>query len=122
MEDSGFSLPKEVEGIDFRVTGINEEDAFVRDAVYKIVISSVKKITRINPVADFRMHIKRFKEKEWKGRIKYSIHANMMTDLGEFFAEGHDWDIVKATKLTLAKLEKEISRKEDREKVHTKAH
>ena len=117
MEDSGFELPKEVEGIDFRVSGIHEEDAFVRDAVYGVVVDSVKKIAKMLNVSHFSMHIKRYKE--GGNRTKYSMHANMMTDKGEFFAEDSEWDILKTSKLVLEKLEREVYKKEEKTKDHT---
>ena len=116
MDDSGFELPKEVEGIDFAVSGIHEEDSMVRDAVYNVVVDSVKKIIKMLDVTHFSMHIKRYNE--GGNRTKYSIHTSVKTDLGEFFAEDHEWDILKAVKLTLAKLETEVFRKEEKYKSH----
>ncbi|UCD03004.1 MAG: hypothetical protein JSV63_04465 [Candidatus Aenigmatarchaeota archaeon] len=110
-------LPREVEGIDFRVSGIQEEDPFVRDAVYSVVVDSVKKLTKMLPVSHFSMHIKM--HKEGGKRTKYSTHASIRTDVGEFFAKDHDWDIMKATKLVLGKLEREVYRKEEKMKDHS---
>ena len=47
-------------------------------------------------------------------RTKYSFHARLATGKGFFFAQAHGWDILKAMKDVLSKMEKEIMRKKER--------
>jgi ribosome-associated translation inhibitor RaiA len=118
MEESGFELPKEVEGIDFRVSGIHEEDSMVRDSVYGVIVDATKKMNRLMPVSHVAVTIKRYNE--GGSRTKYSVHASVRTEKGEFFAEESEWNLPKAVKLVLEKIEREIYKKEERSKVHAR--
>ena len=112
-------IHSQVDDVHIRVSGLNDEDMMARDVVYSEIVKSLMKIKKMIPVTDFTLNVKKYHEKG--GRKKYSIKARVIGDEGDFQSDDHEWDIFKAVKLTLEKLEREIYRREDRKKVHSRA-
>jgi ribosome-associated translation inhibitor RaiA len=111
---------KEAEGVRIRVSGLQGEDVFTRDGVYKGIVASIKKLRKMLAISDLTLNVKKYHETG--DRHKYSIKIRIMSDRGTFHADDHEWSIFKAVEKALEKLESEVFRKEDRGKVHTKAH
>ena len=105
-------MRRAVKGIHVTVSGIEEEDEFTRMIVHEEIQRELKKLDKMIPVSSFSMHVRKYR-KEGK-RKKYSIHARMMTAKWDFFADEHEWDLTKATKGVLEKIEKEFIRKEEK--------
>ena len=114
---------KQVDGINIRVSGLQEEDVFTRDGVYKEMVKTIGKLSKMIKILDFTLNVKKYHEEGDEGkRKKYSINARIMSNEGMFHADDHEWSIFKAVEKTMQKLENEVFRKEDRSKVHKKAH
>lgn len=121
--DTGSShddeMYRKVDDVHIRVSGLGDEDGMVRDGVYSEIVKSLVKIKKMIHVTDFTLNVKKYHEKG--GRKKYSIKARAIGDSGDFQSDDHEWDIFTAVKITLEKLGREIYRKEDRGKVHSRA-
>jgi len=68
------------------------------------------------PLSYFVMHVRTY-HKTGK-RVKYSVQARLITEKGDFFADDYAWDLTKATKGVLAKIEKEGIRHAEKAKVY----
>jgi CBS domain-containing protein len=104
-------LGKEVRGAYVTLSGLEDEHDFEKAKVYSEVEFSLKKINKIYPVNYFVAHLSRHTSGK---RTKFSFHGRLATARGMFFAQAHDWDIIKAMKGVLAAMEKEVIRKKER--------
>jgi ribosome-associated translation inhibitor RaiA len=109
----------QVGGVHVRVSGLQEEDVFTRDGVYNEIAGTLKKLTGMLVISDCTLNVKKYHETG--GRKKYSVKLGIISDKGDFHADDHEWDIFKAVKLALEKLEREVFRKEGKGKVHARA-
>jgi len=105
-------LGKEVRGAYVTISGIKEEDDFVKSMLYKEIEATLRKINKIYAVNYFVAHVDEYKT---TGKIKYSIKTRLATERGFFFAHDHDWNITKAMKGVLDKLEKEVVKKKEKQ-------
>ena len=110
---------RQVEGIHIRVSGLREEDVFTRDGVYDEMVGTMKKLMSMLTISDFTLNVKKYHETG--DRKKYSVKIRLITDKGDFHADDCEWSIFRAVKKTLEKLEREVFRKEGKEKVHSRA-
>lgn len=108
------TVSKDVEGVKVTVSGIHEEDGFIRSIVYGEIEQEISKLGRMVPISQFVMHVRKY-HKDGK-RVKYSVQARLLTEDGDFFADDYAWDLTKATKGVLGKMEREVIKKE--EKIH----
>ncbi len=95
------------------VSGMQKEDDFVKSIISKDISDEVAKLGRILPIDRIIIDVKRFEKGAVK--VKYSVKARLITEKGFFFAEGHEWDIARAVRSVLAKLEKEALKKAGKE-------
>jgi len=108
-----------VEGVHVTISGMHEEDNFVKSLVNEEIERELKKLGKIMQISHFVMHLRKYHE---AGRtVKYSVHARLFTPGANFFAEDYAWDLTKATKGVLSKLEKELIRKQGKIKEHKRA-
>ncbi len=112
-------LYKQVGDVNIRVSGLNEEEKDARDGVYAEIVKSIVKIKKMVHVIDFTLNVKKYHEAG--NRKKYSINARVIGDSGDFQADASEWDIFKAARLALDKLEKEIFRHMEKEKMQPKS-
>ncbi|MEM7815559.1 MAG: CBS domain-containing protein [Candidatus Aenigmatarchaeota archaeon] len=105
---------KEVRGAYVTISGMQEEDDFIKSVIYKEIENSLKKINKIYPVNYFVAHVDKYNVTG--RRAKYSIRARVATQKGFFFSHDHGWDITKAIKGVLEKLEKEVIKRKERER------
>ncbi len=103
-----------VKGVYVTISGIKEEDAFIKSVIDEEVERFVKKISKIYPLNHLIFHVDKY-HKTGK-RIKYSVRARIFTAKGAFFAQAHSWDITKTVGYILGELEKEIIKKKEKEK------
>ena len=92
-----------------RVEGIQEESNHLKSVVDKEIEVETKKLGKI-------LHVERMivviKPHSITGkRRNYSVRARIMTEKGTFFANSNAWDITKAVRDVLNKLEIEILRR-----------
>ncbi|MBN2331456.1 MAG: HPF/RaiA family ribosome-associated protein [Candidatus Aenigmarchaeota archaeon] len=107
-------------GVIVSISGIHEEDGFVRDNVQGEISKALGKLSRVMEVTDFSMHVRKYHEEG--NRAKYSVHGKIITAESEFYAEDFAWELEKAVKGLLDKLEKEMLRHAEKAKDHGRAH
>jgi predicted transcriptional regulator/ribosome-associated translation inhibitor RaiA len=105
-------LGREVKGAYVTVSGMEDEDNFTKDIIYKEIETSLKKINRIYSVNYFVAHVDRHHPAG--SRTKYLLKARLATGKGFFFAQGRGWDITKALKAALASLKKEVIKRKEK--------
>ena len=109
-------LGQEVQGIYVRVSGLQKEDTFIKGVVDEEIRNEIQKLARFFPIDHMVMHVDRY-HKTGK-RVKYSVRASLITERGIFFAKDHGWDITKAVRGILHKLEREIIKKNEKAEVY----
>lgn len=107
------------DGVNVSISGIHEEDEMVRGNVNGEVSKALGKLVRVMEVTDFSMHVRKYHKEG--NKAKYSVHGKVMTGDGEFFAEDFAWELEKAVKGVLDKIEKEMFRHAEKAKVHGRA-
>lgn len=112
-------IGKKVEGVYVRISGLQEEDNFIKSVVDEEIRNEVRKLGKFFPVRQMVIHVDRYHETG--RRIKYSVKARMMTGRGMFFADDHAWDVTKAVRGVLQKFEREILKKKKRREVYGRA-
>jgi ribosome-associated translation inhibitor RaiA len=102
-------LAREVSGIYVRVTGMQDEDDFIKTVVDEQLKNEVRKLAKVIPI-DYMLLTVDVYEEDGK-RHKYSIQGTLVTQKGHFFADDHAWDATKAVRGVLQKLEREVLKK-----------
>ena len=105
---------KRLETVYIRVTGLDEEDDFIKSKIDEMIESTVKKLLRSLTVNYVTIHVEIHK-KEGRRR-KYSVQGRFVTNKGNFYATDYEWDPTKATKLFLAKIEREVHKRIEKER------
>jgi len=129
MEDGkllGLITPREiiklvsgsVGGVYVRVSGIQDEDAFLRSIVDSEIRNTVRKIGKIVRIQYMTLNVKRGKVpgKLAVKKINYTVLGKLVTDSGVFVSSNDAWDLSRAMKGSLKILEKEVIRKSGRER------
>lgn len=112
-----FSSRKE--GVYVTINGIRDEDDFIKSVIDEEITNAVRKLAKITPIQYLAVNIK--KHDEDGKRAKYSIRSRLMTNRGAFFSKDFAWDITKAVRGTLNKLEREIINRTRKEKTYVRA-
>ena len=112
IASSDDEIYRQVEGVHIRVSGLQEEDVFTRDGVYKEIVKTLKKVLAMARVSDLTLNVKKYHEEG--SRKKYSVRIRLITDDGDFNSDDYEWDIFKAVKKTLEKLEREFFKKKSK--------
>jgi CBS domain-containing protein len=107
-------IGKSLETVYIRISGLGGEDGFIKSKIDEMVDSTVTKLLKSVVVNYVAIHV----ETHRKGgrRTKYSVQGRFVTDKGNFHASDHEWDPAKAMKLFLAKIEREVHGKIERER------
>jgi ribosome-associated translation inhibitor RaiA len=100
--------------ISVSISGLEEADYFTKSRVHEEAEHLLEKVRRFMEVTAFELHVKTY-HKEGK-RKKFSVHARLLTDRREFFAEEAEWNLGKAVSGALEKIENEAVRKEEKSK------
>jgi predicted transcriptional regulator/ribosome-associated translation inhibitor RaiA len=104
-------LGKEVKGAYVTISGVEDEDDFIKSVIYQEIEATLKKINKICPVNYLVVHA----DKYGTGKTtKHSIKVRLATEKGFFFAQDHAWDLAQAVKGVLAHLEKEVIKRKER--------
>ncbi|MBN1896319.1 MAG: hypothetical protein JW789_01155 [Candidatus Aenigmarchaeota archaeon] len=110
---------RQIGDVNIRISGLNEEEKDVRDGVYAEIVKSLVKTKKMVHVIDFTLNIKKYHEAG--SRKKYAINIRIICDSGDFQADASEWDIFKVVRIALDKLEKEIFRHMEKEKMQPKS-
>ncbi len=105
-------IGREVKGVYVTISGLQGEDEFIRSVVDEEVSSEVRKLGKFLPLDSLVLHVDRYHETG--KRVKYSVKARLITRKGVFFAGDFSWDVTKAVRGVLQKLEKETIKKKER--------
>jgi len=114
MKDIFKLIGKSLETVYIRITGLGEEDDFIKVKVNEMVENTVRKIVKFLKVNYVTIHVEIHK-KEGRRR-KYSVQGRFVTDKGNFYASDYEWEPTKAMKLFLEKIEREIDRRVGKER------
>lgn len=129
MEDGkllGLITPREIiktvigdiGGVYVRVSGIQDEDAFLRSIVDSEIRNTVRKIGKIVRIQYMTLNVKREKVpgKLAIKKVNYVVLGKIVSDSGVFVSSNDAWDLSRAMKGSLKILEKEVIRKSGRER------
>lgn len=94
------------------ISGIKDEDSFLKSVIDEEIMGLLKKLGKILKIEELILHI--HKHHETGHRVKYSVKSRMMTEKGMFFSHDHAWDITKAVRGVLNKLEREVIIKKEK--------
>lgn len=105
-------IGKEVKGVYVTISGLQQDDNFIKSVVDEEITNEVRKLSKFIPVESLILHVDRYHETG--KRVKYSVKARLITRKGVFFAGDHAWDVTKAVRGVLQKLEREVIKKKER--------
>ncbi len=97
---------RSVETVYVRVSGLHEEDKFIKSVIDDLINNSLEKLLRVIPVNYLSVNVE--KHKKSGRRAKYSVQGRLVTGKGKFYASDYEWDVTKAMKRFLEKIEKEV--------------
>lgn len=99
-------------GVHVRVSGLQDEDPFVKSFIDKELRNTVQKLGKFYPLDYMVLHIDKYR-KEGK-KTKYSVKARLMTEKGMFFAQEHAWDLTKAVGQAMEELERQVKKRKEK--------
>lgn len=102
------------EGVYVTVSGIRDEDVFTKEVLDKEITNAVRRMVRLTRINYMVFHVDR--HRETGKRVKYSVKARVSAGNGRFFAQAYEWDLAKAMRMVLDKLEREIWKRTEKEK------
>ncbi len=119
-ELTGIITPKDifkligerVEGVYVRVSGIQDEDPFIKSIIDEEIVHFVRKVSKIFHINYMTFHIE--KHKKDGRRSKYSIKSTLFISKGALFANSYGWDLTKAMKDVLEAMEKMVIKKKEK--------
>lgn len=95
-----------------QVSGLSKEDKDRKEMILDIIKRKCERIEPIAKITELKANFKRHNTSPSK--VKYSVKLHMFSDIGTFVSEAHDWEIFKALRDGLKKLETEIKRKKNK--------
>ena len=109
-------IGKSLETVYVRVTGLDDEDEFIKSKIDELVENTISKLLKITEVKYVAIHA----ETQRKGgrRTMYSISGRIVTDRGSFHASDSEWDPTKAIKMLLGKIEREVHKRIEKLRGH----
>jgi len=111
---------KNIEGVYVRISGLQEEDTFIKSVVDEEIRNEIRKLGKVIPIDYMVLHVK--KHKKTGDRQKYSVKGRLITERGYFFASDYGWDITKVIREILHKFEKEIIKKKEKSEVYRRGY
>jgi CBS domain-containing protein len=107
-------IGKSLETVYIRISGLVDEDSFIKAKIDEMVDSTITKLLKIVPVTYVAIHVE--KHKKGGRRTKYSVQGRFVTEKGNFHASDHEWEPTKAMKFFLGKIEREVHKKMEKER------
>lgn len=115
IKDIFKMIGKSLETVYIRVSGLHDEDEFVRKKIDEMIEKAVQKALKVVKLSYVVIHVSVHKKKENRNeRMKYSVQGRFVTDKGNFYASDHEWEPIKAMKFFLQKIEGEIYKQIDK--------
>ncbi|MCX6817939.1 MAG: CBS domain-containing protein [Candidatus Aenigmarchaeota archaeon] len=109
-------IGKSLETVYIRVSGLGDEDEFVRKKVDELIEKSIQKVLKVIRVSYVVIHVETHKKKEKSDSKKYSVQGRFVTDKGNFYANDYEWEPISATKIFLERMETEIFKQVSKER------
>lgn len=106
------------DGVNVTVSGIHDEDEMARTIVYDEISRTLNKVKKMLGITSFVLHVKKYHESG--DRAKFSLQAKLLTAEGDFFADDFAWELSKAAKGVLEKIEHEVIKHAEKEKDQVK--
>lgn len=107
---------EEVAGALINVSGMQDEDVFIRKVVDEELSNHVRKLGKLVSISHLSLHVD--KHHETGRRVKYSVRGRLVTGSGSFFARDHGWDVTKATRGVLKNMERMLIKKKQKAKLY----
>jgi len=98
--------------IPLTISGLRDEDPYIQAVVREQMSTEAAKLAKLIPIQSIFVHVDRYHREGRK--TKYALRARMLTEKGDFFAHAWSWDITKAMREVLGKLEREILTKKEK--------
>ena len=108
------AIGKKVKGVHLTISGLQDEDVFIRSVVDEEIQNELSKLSKIEEAEHLIIHVDKYKESG--SRKKYSVKARLITKHGIYFADDHAWDITKAIRGMLSKIEREMIKKKGKQR------
>lgn len=105
-------IGREVKGVYVTVSGLQDDDGFIKTVVDEEISNEVRKLGKIMEIDSLILHVDR--HHQTGKRSKYSVKGRLITRKGMFFAKDFAWDVTKAVRGVLQKLEKEIIKRKEK--------
>jgi predicted transcriptional regulator/ribosome-associated translation inhibitor RaiA len=105
------TLSRDTQSVPVNITGVQQEDPVLREVMGSDIQSLLGKLSKMSDIDNFTLHVDRYRQ---EGRVKYSLKAKLVTRKGVFFSADHEWDITKALKGVLSKMEREFMKKREK--------
>ena len=103
---------REEEEVYVQITGLEEDDPEVYDAMYELIQKFIKRTAKIVVPKILAIHVVHYHP---GGEVsKYSIRVRMFSERKMFYAKAFDWNLLRALDETLDQLEKNIKKEKDR--------
>jgi CBS domain-containing protein/ribosome-associated translation inhibitor RaiA len=103
---------KEREEVLVQISGLEEEQPDVYEALYDIIRKAMKKISNITMPRSLTVHVQAYKAEG--DRAKYSLHARFQTAHRMYYLAHFDWDLNVAMAGLMDLLEKQILKAKER--------
>jgi CBS domain-containing protein len=103
-------IGKSLETVYIRLSGLKDEDEFVKKKIDDMIENTIQKLLKFIKVNYVVIHVEEHKKKEKSDRMKYNVQGRFITDKGNFYASDYEWEPTKAMKLFLERIETEIHR------------
>lgn len=107
-------IGKSLETVYIRLSGLSEEDEFVKRKIDVMIENTIQKLLKFIKVNYVVIHVEEHKKKETSERKKYSVQGRFITDKGNFYASDYEWEPTKAMKLFLGRIETEIHKQTEK--------
>jgi CBS domain-containing protein len=95
-----------------QITGLEEQDPSVYDAMYALIQKTMKKISKIATPRLLSLHVVHHHHEY--DFTKYTIRGRLNTDRKLFVGKAYDWDLMKALGDLLAHMEVQVRREHER--------
>ncbi len=98
----------EKKGVYVNITGMQEEDDFLKSVVDEEISNSMSRLAKMLPLQYLAAHVEsHFPQGR---RRKYSVKCRLITEKGVFISGGHAWDLTKAFRQSLERMERKVKK------------
>ncbi len=111
---------QKTEGVYVQISGLDVEDSDAYDPMYDLIQKSMKRTAKLVKPKLFTIHVSMHSDGHDEHAGRYQLSGRMTTDHEMFYAQSHDWDLLKCLSDLLNQLDrmvrKDKSKKNDRHK------